>query len=158
MRTMCPLVWACFASSSGELMAHLISRPSSALEVMAAAPMGATRAEVVVVVPAVASEDMVNVLICLRACDEKETHNYKATTRQKEFWSQVAYGLDAVKQDWKNNERSKRARANDNSSDGRTSTSNRRSLLVTSRRASILTRRNLYLPIYICLCPSSTTS
>jgi hypothetical protein len=63
-------------------MAHLISRPSSALEVMAAAPMGATRAEVVVVVvPAVASEDMVNVLICLRACDEKETQ--ATTTRNK---------------------------------------------------------------------------
>lgn len=142
-------------------MAHLISRPSSALEVMAAAPMGATRAEVVVVVvPAVASEDMVNVLICLRACDEKETQQQQQgnATRQKEFWSQVMVRLDAVKQDWKNNERSKRARANDNSSDGRTSTSNRRSLLVTSRRASILTRRNLYLPIYICLCPSSTTS
>lgn len=83
MRTMCPLVWACFASSSGELMAHLISRPSSALEVMAAAPMGATRAEVVVVVPAVASEDMVNVLICLRACDEKETQQQQGNDSAK---------------------------------------------------------------------------
>jgi hypothetical protein len=64
-------------------MAHLISRPSSALEVMAAAPMGATRAEVVVVVPAVASEDMVNVLICLRACDEKETQQQQGNDSAK---------------------------------------------------------------------------
>lgn len=67
---------------------------------MAAAPMGATRAEVVVVVPAVASEDMVNVLICLRACDEKETQQQQQgnATRQKEFWSQVTVSWSGRRQ------------------------------------------------------------
>lgn len=78
-------------------MAHLISRPSSALEVMAAAPMGATRAEVVVVVPAVASEDMVNVLICLRACDEKETQQQQGNDSAKRILV-ASYGASGRRQ------------------------------------------------------------